>query len=68
MIVAIRGLATRQATLTLDERGVHALADAIENAVDDSGRPLASPEIVRLGEQLRGFAEVWDDHPLPEGD
>lgn len=71
MVVAIRGLATRQATLTLDERGVAALADAIEVGAamrpDVKGSPV-EPEVERLGRQLRGFLETWDTHPVPQGD
>jgi hypothetical protein len=65
-VVAIRGLTTRQATLTLDERGCARLAQAIAQA-EDSGHEL-DPEIERLGRQLRGFLKVWDTTPVPQGD
>jgi hypothetical protein len=71
MVVALRGLTTRQATITLDERGCAALADAIE--VADEGHPdvdgsPVDPEIERLGRQLRGFLKVWDFHEDPQSD
>jgi hypothetical protein len=66
-VTAIRGLTTRQALLTLDERGCAALADAIELANEGDPSPL-DPEIERLGRQLRGFLKVWDSTPIPQGD
>lgn len=63
MVVAIRGPATRQATIALDERGVRELAEAIEYA---EARGRAGTAIDRLGRQLRGFLEAWDSRPPAE--
>jgi hypothetical protein len=66
-VVALRGLTTRQATITLDERGCASLADAIELAHAGDRSPV-DPEIERLGRQLRGFLKVWDFHEDPQSD